>query len=118
VGVQLSISVPRQWTSFVPGATRTSVTIADPVAPGASGERDLQGHLGARGLQRRPGRQGPVDEPDERREAIRDNGREGAERQFDQINEFRIARFSTNPTDSFIELYNAGAGSVDISTGP
>src|SRR5437763_11087198 len=36
VGVQLSISVPRQWTSFVPGATRTSVTIADPVAPGAT----------------------------------------------------------------------------------
>src|SRR5271169_2640843 len=33
VGVQLSISVPRQWTSFVPGATKTSVTIADPVAP-------------------------------------------------------------------------------------
>src|SRR5438034_9752031 len=29
VGVQLSISVPKQWTSFVPGATKTSVTIAD-----------------------------------------------------------------------------------------
>src|ERR1700686_84089 len=35
-GVQLSISVPKQWTSFVPGTTRTSVAIADPVAPGAS----------------------------------------------------------------------------------
>jgi hypothetical protein len=36
VGVQLSISVPKQWTSFVSGATKTSMTIADPVAPGAS----------------------------------------------------------------------------------
>src|SRR5580693_5032849 len=35
VGVQLSISVPnKQWTSVAPGATKTSVTIADPVAPG------------------------------------------------------------------------------------
>src|ERR1017187_5036868 len=36
VGVKLSISVPKQWTSFLPGTTKTSVTIADPVAPGAS----------------------------------------------------------------------------------
>ncbi len=35
-GVQLSISVPRQWTAIVPGTTRASVTVADPVAPGAS----------------------------------------------------------------------------------
>src|SRR5205823_6236659 len=37
VGLQLSISVPNeQWTAVVPGSTKTSVTIADPVAPGAS----------------------------------------------------------------------------------
>jgi non-reducing end alpha-L-arabinofuranosidase len=36
VGVQLSISAPRQWTSVVTGGTKTSATIADPVAPGAS----------------------------------------------------------------------------------
>src|SRR5580658_1996748 len=30
VGVKLSISVPKQWTCFVPGTTKTSVTIADP----------------------------------------------------------------------------------------
>src|SRR5262245_14831734 len=33
-GVQLSVSVPKQWTSFVAGTTRTSETIAGPVAPG------------------------------------------------------------------------------------
>ena len=32
-GVTLSISVPRQWTSVVPGTARTSATIAEPVAP-------------------------------------------------------------------------------------
>src|SRR5271165_3844567 len=36
-GVKLSISVPnKQWTSVVPGTAKTSVTIAGPVAPGAS----------------------------------------------------------------------------------
>src|SRR6266704_1025593 len=36
-GVKLSISVPnKQWTSFVPGTTDTSVTFPDPIAPGAS----------------------------------------------------------------------------------
>src|SRR5262249_56900183 len=35
-GIKLSISVPKQWTSVVPGTTNTSVTIAGPVAPGAS----------------------------------------------------------------------------------
>ena len=35
-GVKLSISVPRQWNSFVPGTTQTSVTIAGNVpTPGA-----------------------------------------------------------------------------------
>ncbi len=36
VGVKLSISVPKQWTSVVSGSAKTSATIADPVAPGAS----------------------------------------------------------------------------------
>jgi hypothetical protein len=51
----LSISVPgKQWTSFVTGATQTSKTFADPVAPGASvsasfkvtsGPQDFNGDL-------------------------------------------------------------------------
>src|SRR5215468_10993192 len=36
VGVQLSISVPARWASFVAGTPRMSETIAGPVAPGAS----------------------------------------------------------------------------------
>src|SRR5262249_26271967 len=34
--VKLSISVPRQWTSLVTGTTKTSTTLAEAVAPGAS----------------------------------------------------------------------------------
>src|SRR5262249_10518660 len=35
-GIKLSISVPKHWTSVGPGTTNTAVTIAGPVAPGAS----------------------------------------------------------------------------------
>ena len=35
-GVKLSISVPAGWTSVVSGATETSKTFTDPVAPGAT----------------------------------------------------------------------------------
>ena len=84
VGVKLSISVPsRQWTSVVPGTTDTSQTF-DSVAPGASVSATFTGHLGTGGLQRRPDRQRLVDEPGTRRAAIRDDHREGAQRQPDQ----------------------------------
>src|SRR5262245_30224759 len=36
VGVKLSLSVPRQWTAVVAGTTKTSMTIDETVAPGAS----------------------------------------------------------------------------------
>jgi hypothetical protein len=55
-----------------------------------------------------------VDDSVGRPETIRDNNREGAERPPIKINEVRF-NTSTNATNQFIELYNAGAGSVDIS---
>ena len=67
-GVKLSISVPRQWTSVVSGRHQDVEDVRRPGRAGCERERDLQGHLGAGGLQRRPGRQRLVDEPDERRE--------------------------------------------------
>ena len=115
-GVTLSISVPRQWTSVVPGTTRTSVTIADPVAPGASVSAtfkvtsgpaafngDLVGHVSWTNAT---------------------SGRTQSETTAEKvrnvspikINEFRVSAGSpANPTDSFIELYNAGASAIDIS---
>ncbi len=101
VGVKLSISVPsRQWTSVVPGTTDTSQTFR-PGRARRERERDLQGHLGTGGLQRRPDRQRLVDEPATRREAIRDNGREGAQRQPDQDQRVpRRHQLPTRPTRS------------------
>jgi hypothetical protein len=107
-GLRLSITVPKGWSSGAPAA------IQGPVAPGASvsasfkitsgGARfngDIVGHA-----------------------TWTANGRERSESTAQKvrnvpavkINEFRASAGSpANPTDSFIELYNAGSGSVDIS---
>jgi hypothetical protein len=115
-GVQLSISVPKQWTSFVAGTTQTSKTFVDPVGPGASvsatfkvtsGPAAFNGDLVGNVSWTNPA-----------------NGRKQSETTAEKvrnvspikINEFRISDGSTtNSTNSFIELYNAGSGSVDIS---
>ena len=92
-GVKLSISVPnKQWTSVVPGSTETSKTFADPGRAGRERERDLQGHLGAGGLQRRPGRATPRGRT---RPAAQSNPRQRPRRCGTsspiKINEFRIS---------------------------
>jgi hypothetical protein len=107
-GVKLSLSVPTGWTAVASGAS----TIAAPVAPGASvsatfkvtsGPAAFNGDLVGNA-------------------AWTANGRAQSEKTAEKvrnvspikINEFRVSAGS-NSTDSFIELYNAGAGSVDIS---
>ena len=114
MGVKLSISVPnKQWTSVVPGTTDTSATF-DSVAPGASvsatfrvtsGPAPFNGDLVGNAWWTNP----------------TDGGRQfetTAEKVRNvspiKINEFRIGT-SSNPTDSFIELYNAGDSTVDLS---
>jgi alpha-L-arabinofuranosidase B-like protein/concanavalin A-like lectin/glucanase superfamily protein/lamin tail-like protein len=115
VGVKLSISLPdRQWTSYVPGTTDTSVTFADPVAPGASvsatfkvtsGPVPFNGDLIGNAFWTNPasgGRQsGTTTEPVRNVSPIK-------------INEFR-AGTSSNPSNGFIELYNSGDAAVDLS---
>ena len=109
-GVQLSISVPRQWTSVVAGTTKTSETIADPVAPGASvsatfkvtsGPAAFNGDLvgNAQWTNQATG----AKQSETTAEKVRNVSPI-------KINEFRISAGSpTNSTNSFIELYNAGA---------
>jgi len=114
VGVKLSISLPsRQWTSVVTGTAEISQTF-DSVAPGASvsatfkvtsGPVPFNGDLIGNASWTNPGHGG---------------------RQFAttaekvrnvspiKINEFR-AGTSANSTNSFIELYNAGSSTVDLS---
>jgi len=126
-GLTLSISVPKQWTSLVPGSTRTSATIPYPVAPGArvsttfkvtSGPTAFNGDLVGNAVWTSGGKQSTA--------AMAEKVRNVSPV---KINEFRISTstpvdtrgvafgggYGMNATNSFIELYNAGARSVDIS---
>ncbi len=116
-GVTLSIAVPGpQWTSVVSGAAETSRTTNEPVAPGAttsatftitSGPGAFSGDLvaTARWTDSADGRnhQETTAEKVRNAEPVR-------------MNEFRVHTGDpANLTNSFIELYNAGSQSIDIS---
>jgi hypothetical protein len=115
-GVNLSITAPSlQWRAVVAGSTNTSKTFSDPVAPGdsvnatfrvMSGTEAFNGDLVGNAAW------------------TNTSGAKHSETAVEKvrnvspikINEFRISSGSpANPTDSFIELYNAGAVDVDIS---
>jgi hypothetical protein len=115
-GVKLSVVVPgNQWTSFVQGTSETSKTIPEPVAPGASvsttfkvtsGSTALNGDLV--GSASWTNQANGATQSETTAEKVRNIGPI-------RINEFRIGSSPANSTDSFIELYNAGARDVDIS---
>ncbi len=115
-GVNLSLSVPIQWTSVVSGSHETSNTFAGPIAPGASvsatfkvtsGTATFNGDLVGNVAWTDHGT--GAKESDTAAEKVRNVSPV-------KINEFRISSASTaNLTDSFIELYNAGSAKVDIS---
>ena len=114
VGVKLSISVPdKQWTSVIPGTTDTSQTF-DSVAPGASVSTTFKVTSGSAAFN-----------GDLVGNASWTNPANGARQSVTtaekvrnvspiKINEFRT-RTSGNPTNAFIELYNAGGSTVDLS---
>jgi len=112
--VELSIAAPRGWMAVVEGASQTSKKFADPVVPGASvsaefrvtsGPAEFNGDLVANARWTTGG----TAQSDKTIEKVRDVSPV-------KINEFRISDGSpANTTNSFIELYNAGAGDVDIS---
>ncbi len=114
VGVKLSISVPdKSWTSVIPGTTDTSQTF-DSVAPGksvsatfkvTSGPGAFNGDLIGNAAWTNPTNGGRQTETTV--EKVRNISPI-------KINEFR-AGTSTNPTNGFIELYNAGDSTVDLS---
>ena len=117
VGLRLSLSLPtKQWTSFVAGTTEASKTFADPVAPDASvratfkvtsGPVPFNGDLigNAFWTNQGSGRKQSLTTTEKVRNVSPV-----------KINEFRISSASpANSTNSFIELYNAGSQSADIS---
>ncbi len=116
VGVTLSLTAPRQWTAAVAGGAGTSKTFDSALAPGASvsatfkvtsGPVAFNGDLvgNAAWTNQASGRK----QSETTAEKIRNVSPV-------KINEFRASAGSpANPTNSFIELYNAGAAAVDIS---
>ncbi len=116
VDVQLSISAPKQWTSVVSGAPKTSATFAGPVAPGASVSATFKVTSGPAAFN--------GDLVGNAQWTNQTTGGKHSETTVEKvrnvspikINEFRVtAGSATNSTDSFIELYNGGAREVDIS---
>jgi len=118
IGVKLSISVPdAQWASVVPGTTAASVTLREPVAPGESVSATFKVTSGPKAFN-----------GDLVGHAQWTNATNGGKR-FEatavekvrnvspiKIDEFRVGSGAPiNPTNSFIELYNAGAREVDLS---
>jgi hypothetical protein len=115
-GVKLSLELPKQWSAAVAGSSETSKTFDGPVAPGASvsatfkvtsGSAPLNGDL--------IGKASWKNQTSDREQSVTI-----AEKVRNvspvKINEFRISSGPpTNATDSFIELFNAGSRSVDIS---
>ena len=118
-GVELSVTLPnRQWTAVIADTKQTSATIEQAVAPGAtvsatftitSGPAAFNGDLVANA-----------------RYTNQANGAKQSEMAIEKvrnvspikINEFRVSDGSTTNTinsNSFIELYNAGASAVDLS---
>ena len=112
----LSISVPKGWNSVVLNSKETSKKFTVPIAPDASvsatftvtsGSESFNGDLVGNASWTSPA-----------------NGRKQSEITAEKvrnvspvkINEFRISNGSPdNSTDSFIELFNAGNSTVDIS---
>jgi hypothetical protein len=116
-GVTLSLAVPgNQWTSIVSGTTETSKTFAQQIAPGASvsaafkvtsGPGAFDGDLVGNASWTNPA-----------------SGTKQAETAVQKlrnaspvkINEFRVTSGAPdNLTNSFVELYNAGSQTTDIS---
>ena len=116
-GLTLSLSVPnKQWTSLAVGGTSKSKTFAETIAPGAtvsatfkvtSGAAAFNGDLVANAAWQDAANGG------NRSEAAAEKVRNASSI---KINEFRInSGPPENTTDSFLELYNGGSRSVDIS---
>jgi non-reducing end alpha-L-arabinofuranosidase len=112
-GVELSISVPRQWTSVIKGGRGTSAMIAGPVPPGASvsatfnitsGPAAFNGDLVGNATWKD---QSGSKQSEVMAEKVRNVSPI-------KINEIQIAE-GANETNSFIELYNAGSAAADIS---
>jgi len=118
-GVELSIVVPKGWTAVASGTSRTTATISEPVAVGASVSATFKvtsGPAAFNGDLVGQARWTTAALPAASAKA----GETAAEKVRNvgpiSINEFRVSGGpAVNTTNSFIELYNSGPAAVDIS---
>ena len=121
-GVSLSVAVPgKQWTSVVSGATETSKTFTEQVAPGASVSATFKVTSGPEAFNGDLVGNASWTNPASGKKQIEAAVEKVRNARPVKINELRVTSGapasgpSGNRTNSFIELYNAGAQSVDIS---
>ncbi len=114
--IRLGLAVPSGWTAALAGDSRATATFAGPLAPGASATATFKVTSGPAGFN------GDLVARASWMDAATGASRSetAAEKVRNvrpvKINEFRISTGSPfNPTDSFIELYNAGSEPVDLS---
>ncbi len=115
--VSLSIAVPsKQWASVVSGTTETSKTFAQQVAPGASVSATFKVTSGPAPFNGDLVGNASWTNPTSGKKQIETTVEKVRNTSPVKINEFRVnSGAPSNPTNSFIELYNAGPQSVDIS---
>ncbi len=109
-GVTLGLAVPKGWMAMVTGTSAASRTFADPVAPGASvtatfkitsGPAVFNGDL--------------VGKAQWTNQATGGMQSETTTEKVRNVSPVKINEFAMGATNSFIELYNAGAGEIDLS---
>jgi non-reducing end alpha-L-arabinofuranosidase len=121
-GVSLSLAVPgNHWTSVVSGTTETSKTFAQQVAPDTSVSATFKVTSGPEAFNGDLVGSASWTSPASGTKQVETSVKKVRNARPVKINELRVTSDapasgpSGNPTNSFIELYNAGSESVDIS---
>jgi hypothetical protein len=115
--VSLTIAVPsKQCTTVVSGTTQTTKMFAQQVPPGASVNATFKITSGPAAFNGDLVGHASWTNPTSGRKQIETAVEKIRNARPVKINEFRVSSGAPgNPTDSFIELYNAGSQSVDLS---
>lgn len=116
-GVALSVAAPnKQWTSVVFGTTDTSKNFAQQVAPGASVSATFKVTSAPASFNGDLVGQASWTNATTNKKQTEMAVEKIRSASSVKINEFRVnSSAPANPTDSFIELYNAGPQTVDLS---
>jgi len=116
-GATLKIAVPNQhWSSVVSGTPETSKTFAQVIAPGASAITTFRVTSGPMAFNGDLVASASWTNSNSGKKQVETAVEKVRNARPVKINEFRVSSGApANPTDSFIELYNADSQSVDIS---